>query len=73
LADHREAGSELADRLLADIPAIAGSFWVVEPVAPVVAIPIAPDRPVVARPAAGVAAAPLRVAASDPSARQATA
>jgi glutamate synthase domain-containing protein 3 len=73
LEDHREAGSQLADRLLADIPGVAGSFWVVEPVAPVVAIAITPDRPVVARPTAAVAPAALRVPVADPSARPATA
>ncbi len=55
LEDHREAGSALAARLLTGDDDLATAFWVVEPVAPVVAIPIAPARSAaVATPSAAV-------------------
>jgi glutamate synthase domain-containing protein 3 len=72
LDDHREAGSDLADRVLADRDGLAASFWVVEPVAPVVAIPAAPARPALDRPTAVPAPAAMR-AQVDVEPRQATA
>ncbi len=45
LEDHREAGSALAAHLLSGDDDLAASFWLVEPVAPVVAIPVEPARP----------------------------
>jgi hypothetical protein len=52
LEDHRSAGSELADRLLA-AGDLAATFWVVEPVAPVVT-----DAPAVPVPTRAASAAP---------------
>jgi glutamate synthase (ferredoxin) len=72
LDDHREAGSDLAARVLADRDGLAASFWVVEPVAPVVAIPAAPARPALDRPTAVPAPAAMR-AQVDVEPRQATA
>jgi glutamate synthase domain-containing protein 3 len=51
LEDHRDAGSELAARLLADPAGLAGDVWVVEPVAV-----LAPEPAAVARPVAHVPA-----------------
>jgi hypothetical protein len=72
LDDHREAGSDLAARVLAERDALAASFWVVEPVAPVVAIPVAPARPAVARSAVAPSAT-RRISEADPNPSQATA
>jgi glutamate synthase (NADPH/NADH) large chain len=72
LDDHREAGSDLAARVLADRDGLAASFWVVEPVAPVVAIPAAPARPALGRPTAVSAPAAMR-AQVDVEPRRATA
>jgi hypothetical protein len=58
--------------VLADRDGLAASFWVVEPVAPVVAIPAAPARPALDRPTAVPAPAAKR-AQVDVEPRQATA
>jgi len=76
LQDHRDAGSDLAARLLADADGLAALFWVVEPVAPVapvVANQVVPARSAVERPAAPATPAAVRVAEADPSTSQASA
>jgi glutamate synthase domain-containing protein 3 len=48
--DHREAGSALAARLLAERHELASDVWLVEPVAPAAAVPDAASRPAPAAP-----------------------
>ncbi|MGK2850225.1 MAG: glutamate synthase large subunit [Candidatus Limnocylindrales bacterium] len=70
LEDHREAGSALAERLLASDD-LASAIWLVEPVAPVVAIPVlAPSERAVERPTAIPAHAPLAAPSPVPDAGQ---
>jgi glutamate synthase domain-containing protein 3 len=46
--DHREAGSELAARLLAERHELESDVWLIEPIAPPILAPVRADKPALA-------------------------